>query len=110
MNFRSHPSFAGWFKRFFLRAWILAVVFFGVGLLLLKNGFPVLGWTCAICFGLSVFGALGHLLYRLFHVECPSCGGRTRTTKDPSQTFWIARCEACGTVWDLGVGVGDDSS
>ena len=104
MNLQPHPAFAKWFQHFFLRAWLVTAALFAGGLILLKSGFEVIGWTLAISFGLSIIGTLGYLNYRLYNVKCPTCGRKTRTMKDSSRRYWIARCKGCDITWDLGVG------
>ena len=101
-----HPTFSKWFQRFFLSAWIVTAALFGGGYLLLKHGFEIMGRTLAISFCFSIIGTMIFLGYQLFNVKCPTCGLKTRTAKDPTQSCWMAHCKSCNKIWDLGIGAG----
>jgi len=107
---QSHPTFGKGFQRFFLRAWVAITGLLVASLFLLKNGFDAIGWCLAIFFGLSIVGAAGYLMHRLYNVECPTCGRKMKTAKDSRLGCYIARCPTCATRWSLGVGIGDNLS
>lgn len=104
LKLQSHPTFGKSLQHTFVRFFILPVLFFAGALIASKSGFSVIGGTLAVGFGLFVVGLLGLVYYRLFNVECPTCGRVSKTTKDSRRRCWVARCDNCDTTWDLGVG------
>jgi len=109
MHTQDHPTFSTWLMRYFFRGWLTGVSFFAAALVLLNKNFTTLGWLCAIGFGVSVVWTLGHLYYRLHHIECPRCGSATHTEQDFAKRIWVAHCATCQTTWNLGVGIGHES-
>lgn len=107
MNQKAHPWFAGWFQRFFLRAWCVAAGSMGAGLWLLKHDHERLGSFLCVVFVVSATVTLAFLYWRLHHVACPRCAHGTKTGVDARRSRWVARCGRCGVEWDLGLGVGD---
>lgn len=104
-----HPYFGIWFNRFFLRAWLIIVILFFLGMVFLKNDFSVIGAVFAISFGISIPSIISYLFYRLYHVECPSCHGPLKTVKNIEMSKYEAVCDQCRIIWDLGVGIGHSS-
>jgi len=99
-----HPSFAKWFQRTFLRAWIVIALFFIAALIpshLVSKGFSI---AMAFSFASALIGTLAYLFYQLFHVKCPQCNQPMETTRGASA--YTALCHRCDTTWDLGIGVG----
>jgi predicted RNA-binding Zn-ribbon protein involved in translation (DUF1610 family) len=101
MKLRQHPTIQKSLQRFFWPAWILAAVLFAGGLYFLKNGFTTLGWTLSAAFGVTVAVALIYTRYRLYNVQCPTCGQKIRTSKDVSHNWLVAQCKVCGIQWNL---------
>ena len=63
--------------------------------------FDTLAKTLLIGIVAAVLWGMSTVAYRWNHVACPSCEGKTRTTKDATQRHWVARCQNCGIEWDL---------
>jgi hypothetical protein len=60
----------------------------------------ILGYGCLV-FAMT--------FYRLYHVPCPICLGKTITKSSRKETpnSWSAFCEKCDLLWDLGIGNDD---
>jgi hypothetical protein len=101
-----HPTFGNWFRRFFIRAWLVSAGLFVVSLVLVKNGCAALGSPLAVAFGISVPFTIGYLLYRLYHVDCPRCHARLKTVKNRGMCRYEAVCGRCNIAWELGVAIG----
>ncbi|GAB2892695.1 hypothetical protein GCM10027046_21990 [Uliginosibacterium flavum] len=108
MQSRIHPGFQKSLQRRFITIWIAAALSISGGLLLHRQGYPLLGWVLSGLFGILVLGGLLYLSWRLHHVKCLECGGKTRTRKDATRTQWVAQCEQCQIEWDLQTGAGGD--
>jgi hypothetical protein len=107
MTHATHPNFGIWFKRFFIRAWLVIAALFVLSLFLLKNNFSVIGAVLAISFAISIPFTIGYLLYRLYHIDCPNCHTQLRTIKNTKMSKYEAACDRCKIVWDIGVGIGN---
>lgn len=103
-----HTTYQKSLQRNFIIIWLIGAISFSVGLLLHKSGFETIGWALFGVFGISVFGGLLYLTYLHYHVRCPICNGETKTTKDSTQSKWMAICKHCQIEWDLQTGVGGD--
>jgi len=59
-----------------------------------------------LAYGCLVFAMT---FYKLYHVPCPICLGKTITKNSRKETpdSWSAYCNKCDVIWDLGVGNGD---
>lgn len=99
-----HPTFATWFQRFFVRAWLVIALLFVSALLPFSRSVKFLGVTLALGFAASLLGTLAYLFYRLYHVPCPQCGQPMRTAR--RSTLYAALCFRCNIEWGLGLGVG----
>jgi len=62
--------------------------------------------TFLLGYGCLVFAMT---FYRLYHVPCPICLGKTITKNSRKETpdSWSAYCGKCDVLWDLGIGNGD---
>jgi hypothetical protein len=100
-----HPTFANWFKRFFIRAWLVIAVLFALSLLLLKNGFSILGTVSGLSFGLGIIFTLSYLFYNIYHIDCPNCHNQLKTIKNTKLSKYEAICERCQISWDIGIGI-----
>jgi len=60
----------------------------------------ILGYGCLV-FAMT--------FYKLYHVPCPICLGKTITKNSRKETpdSWSAYCSKCDVLWDLGIGNGD---
>lgn len=62
--------------------------------------------TFILGYGFLVFAMT---FYRLYHVICPICLGKTITKSSRKETpdSWSAYCTKCNVLWDLGIGNAD---
>lgn len=107
MSSNLHPTFGQWLRRFLLRACIGIAFPLVVGLALLNNGYSALGRAFAIAFEASIVWVVVYLVYKLYHVECPVCGKKMKTTRTFDLGSFVARCSGCATNWNLGVEMRD---
>lgn len=99
-----HPTFAAWFQRAFLRAWVVIALLFALALIPFSASHKVFGALMALGFAVALIGTLAHLFYQLFHTRCPHCNQPMKTLRD--EATYTAVCPRCDTTWDLGIGVG----
>lgn len=104
MTIKDHPSFAAYFQRLFIRAWLIDMGLFAGSLYSLKHHYMMLGWTLAVGFGVFTVFILGYGYYQLFHGACPDCSGQTITQKSSDQNVWMAKCSHCNIAWNLKIG------
>lgn len=103
-----HPHFSKTFQKILLTTWTGSAFCFGMGLFLLKNQAESVGKFFALAFVLIALGGMGYLYYRLRHVICLECGGKTQSSKDKeTRSKWVAICPNCHIRWDLQIGVAD---
>lgn len=59
--------------------------------------------TFLLAYGSLVFAMT---FYKLYHVRCPICLGKTITKKSRNETpdRYSAHCSKCDVLWDLGIG------
>jgi hypothetical protein len=108
MKYQNHPDFARWFEGFFMRAWVLLVILFGGSYYLVSHDLDW-GWEFWAAFMVGGIGVMGYVFYRVYHVPCPECTGKTQTIKDLERWQWTAYCKRCDITWDLGIGLGGGS-
>uniref|UniRef100_UPI00402BF06B hypothetical protein n=1 Tax=Methylomonas sp. PHL2-19 TaxID=3438878 RepID=UPI00402BF06B len=60
----------------------------------------ILGYGCLV---------FAMIFYKLYHVTCPSCLGKTITKNSRKEVpdSWSAYCRKCNVLWDLGIANGD---
>jgi hypothetical protein len=108
MESRIHPIFKKSFHKKFITIWLVCAFSLGGGIYLLRHGHATLGWMLALVFSILCFGGLGNLFYKLHTVCCLVCNGKTKTTKDPTKTHWVAICSHCKIEWNLQIGTDND--
>lgn len=74
----------------------------------LKRNSYLIGYIVGfmLAYGFLVFAMT---FYKLYHVPCPICLGKTITKSSRKETpdIWSAYCSKCDVLWDLGVGSDD---
>lgn len=108
MSYQKHPTFAGDFKRVFLRLWCGCVFLMGVSFGAYYLDHPQVGGPLAISWVGVLLAGLGVIFYRIKNVPCPVCGVRMKTRAEKKTATWVAYCAACEKDWDLDVGCEGD--
>ena len=101
-----YPGFSQRFMRRFLIGWILSAASFALFVLFYALKLQWLSNVFAISFVLALLGALGTSFYSLKRIKCPKCTKRLMGKPDNKRETWVALCEPCDVIWDLGVGLG----
>ena len=108
MTSTPHPYFREWFRWSCFRA--LFVIF---TLLILfahfaNNGFRMIAIVLIISFLISILFTASYLLYKLYHIDCPSCHTLMKTIKNKKMSKYEAVCDRCKIIWDIGIDFSDD--
>lgn len=108
MELRIHSTFQKTLQREFLILWLVGAFSIGSSIYFLKHDYKIIGLVLALVFSFFCFGGPAYLFYKLHHVSCLVCNGKTKTTKDLTKTQWVAVCSHCQIEWDLQTGASGD--
>jgi phosphate/sulfate permease len=105
---RPHPDF----KIISRRLWYSALLVFAT-LFVLGSHFSNNDGSRAITIALLISPFIGlllaffYFLYKLYHIDCPSCHALTKTIKNEKMSKYEAVCDRCKIVWDTGIEFSD---
>lgn len=109
MQFKDHPNFYRRHTRWFF-AYCAAFMFILVSIILLgNNGYNTIADAMLWPFFAVAMVGMALLFYRLYHIPCPQCLGKTKTRSYRKELpdHWSAYCPPCDTLWNLQLGNGD---
>lgn len=108
MTSAPHPYFKKWFRRSCFLALFAISTLIVLFAHFANNGFRVIAIVLTISLGISILFTACYLLYKLYHIDCPSCHALMKTIKNKKMSKYEAVCDQCKIVWDVGIDFSDD--
>jgi len=71
-------------------------------------GFRAIAIVLTISLDISILFTACYLLYKLYHIDCPSCHALMKTIMIKKISKYEAVCDRCKIVWDVGIDFNDD--